>query len=166
MWIKICGNTNLEDARFAADSGANAVGFVFAPSPRQVNAEQVRQITEKLPPEVEKYGVFVDAGFDEIVATAAAAGLTGVQLHRTSNPLLPFHLRRHYEHLPTRFGILSVLPFSEALEQQLSQLDGDGTLDGGPGRLIRPRGWSAAPAPPSTGRRRRTASSGPRRIYA
>jgi phosphoribosylanthranilate isomerase len=130
MWIKICGNTNLEDARFAAESGANAVGFVFAPSPRQVSAEQVRQITEKLPREVEKYGVFVDAGFDEIVATAAAAGLTGVQLHRTSDALLPFHLRRHYEHFPVRFGILSVLPYSDSLEHQLNQLRGDDTLDG------------------------------------
>ena len=56
MWIKICGNTTLEDARYAAESGAHAVGFVFARSPRQVEAKQVRQITEKLPRDVEKFG--------------------------------------------------------------------------------------------------------------
>ncbi len=87
MWIKICGNTSLEDARFAAECGANAVGFVFAPSPRQVEVKLVREITAKLPREVEKYGVFVDAGFDEIVSTVAAGGLTGVQLHRSSDAL-------------------------------------------------------------------------------
>ena len=69
MWIKICGNTTLEDARFAAECGANAVGFVFAPSPRQVEVDVVREITARLPRQVEKYGVFVDAGLDEIVST-------------------------------------------------------------------------------------------------
>ena len=44
----------------------------------------VRKITQKLPPQLEKYGVFVDAGFDEIVSTVAESGLTGVQIHRSS----------------------------------------------------------------------------------
>src|ERR1700728_4120577 len=128
MWIKICGNTNLEDARFAAESGAHAVGFIFAPSPRQVEAKLVRQITEKLPREVEKYGVFVDAGFDEIVSTVAAAGLTGVQLHRSSDPLLPSRLRQHF----ARLGILRVLHYTEQeCEHQLSELGGNDSFDGG-----------------------------------
>ena len=113
MWIKICGNTSLEDARFAAECGANAVGFVFAPSPRRVEAELVRQITEELPREVEKYGVFVDAGFDEIVSTVAACGLTGVQLHRSSDALLPFRLRQHFAQFPARLGILRVLHYKD-----------------------------------------------------
>ncbi len=128
MWIKICGNTSLEDARFAAECGADAVGFVFAPSPRQVEAKLVRQITEKLPPEVQKYGVFVGAGFEEIMSTVAAAGLTGVQLHRSSDALLPFRLR---EHFPARLGILRVLHYKDReFEQQLTELSGDESLDG------------------------------------
>lgn len=82
MWIKICGITSLEDAKVAADSEADAVGFVFAPSPRRVTPEIVREITCALPSNVDKIGVFVDASADEVVATVEAAGLTGVQLHR------------------------------------------------------------------------------------
>src|ERR1700722_6463167 len=99
MWIKICGNTSLKDARFAAECGADAVGFVFAPSPRRVDADVVRQITPGLPPQLEKYGVFVDAGFDEIAAAVSACGLTGVQLHRSSDELLPFRLRQQFPRL-------------------------------------------------------------------
>ena len=65
MWIKICGNTTLEDARFAAEAGADAVGFVFAPSPRQVEVDLVRKIVPKLPSQVEKIGVFVDADLEQ-----------------------------------------------------------------------------------------------------
>ena len=41
MFIKICANTNLEDAALSAELGAQAVGFVFAPSKRRVIARQV-----------------------------------------------------------------------------------------------------------------------------
>jgi phosphoribosylanthranilate isomerase len=120
MWIKICGNTNLEDARFAAECGAQALGFVFAPSPRRVEADLVQRITEHLPPQLEKYGVFADAGFDEIVSTVNASGLTGVQLHRTADPLLPFRLR---EHFAGRIGIMRVLHFiGQDFEQQMKEL--------------------------------------------
>lgn len=131
MWIKICGNTTFEDARFAAECGADAVGFVFAPSPRRVEADLVRKITERLPPQLEKYGVFVDPGFDEIVSTVAASGLTGVQIHRSSDVLLPFRLRQHFAQFPGRVGILSVLPYREAeFEQQLTELGRNDALDG------------------------------------
>jgi phosphoribosylanthranilate isomerase len=127
MWIKICGNTSLEDARFAAESGADALGFVFAPSPRQVEAKLVRQITVQLPREVEKYGVFVDADFDEIASTVAVAGLTGVQIHRSSDPLLSSRLRQHFAGL----GILRVLHYEEQeFEHQLSELGGNASFDG------------------------------------
>jgi phosphoribosylanthranilate isomerase len=81
MWIKICANTNLDDAALAAELGADALGFVFAPSPRRVTPSQVAAITPHLPPEVEKIGVFHILDFGEIAATIRAAGLTGAQLH-------------------------------------------------------------------------------------
>jgi phosphoribosylanthranilate isomerase len=123
MWIKICGNTNLEDARFAAECGADAVGFVFAPSPRRVEAEQVRQITQKLPAEVQKYGVFVNAGFAEIVSAVETCALTGVQLHRSADEQLPLRLRQHYA---GRIRILQVLNFkAPEFEQQLGEVGQD-----------------------------------------
>ncbi len=83
MWIKICANTNLADAQLAADLGADAVGFVFAPSKRQVTAAQVAEITEKLPANVEKVGVFSTTDSAEIGRAVASAGLTAAQLHGT-----------------------------------------------------------------------------------
>jgi phosphoribosylanthranilate isomerase len=127
MWIKICGNTNLEDARFAAESGANAVGFVFAPSPRQVTAAAVQQITPHLPSELETVGVFVDATFDKIASIVTSCGLTGVQLHRSSDPGLPSRLRERLGHL----RILSVVHFrGQEFEQQLLEAGRDAALDG------------------------------------
>src|SRR6202012_4874814 len=105
MWIKICGNTNLEDARYAAECGADAVGFVFSSTPRRVDADQVRQITSRLPSQLETYGVFVDAEFDEIATTISGCGLTGVQLHRSTDELLPVRLRSQFPQL----NILHVL---------------------------------------------------------
>ena len=56
MWIKICGNTSLADAQHAANSGASAVGFVLAPSPRHVTVDQIRAISPHLPRNVERIG--------------------------------------------------------------------------------------------------------------
>jgi phosphoribosylanthranilate isomerase len=81
-WIKICGTTNLEDALIAVDAGADALGFVFyGKSPRRIDLETAREIVEKLPPNIEKVGVFVDEPVERIVDTAAQAGLTAAQLH-------------------------------------------------------------------------------------
>lgn len=81
MWVKICANTCLEDALAAAEFGADALGFVFAPSRRQVDAEQVRAITRQLPASIETVGVFAGSDAAAIAATAIAAGLQTIQLH-------------------------------------------------------------------------------------
>jgi phosphoribosylanthranilate isomerase len=96
IWIKICGNTSLEDAQLAAVAGADAVGFVFAPSPRRVTAAEVAAITPHLPATVEKIGVFVDAALEEIVSTVQACGLTGVQLHFDADLEMPARLRERF----------------------------------------------------------------------
>lgn len=81
MWVKICGNTRLEDCLLAAELGADAVGFVFAPGKRTVTAEQVAAITAHLPPALEKIGVFTTQDARAIATAAEQAGLSGIQLH-------------------------------------------------------------------------------------
>lgn len=92
LWIKICANTCAEDALAAVQLGADAVGFVFAPSKRQVDARQVRAIVAELPPDVERVGVFSDWSAEQIAAAAETAQLTSVQLHGGFNPELSARL--------------------------------------------------------------------------
>jgi phosphoribosylanthranilate isomerase len=86
MWVKICGTTNLADALLAVDAGADAVGFVFGPSPRQVTPEQVAAITRQLPENVDRIGVFVNESPGRIADIVRTAGLTGVQLQGDESP--------------------------------------------------------------------------------
>jgi phosphoribosylanthranilate isomerase len=81
MWIKICANTNLADAQLAAELGADALGFVFALSARQVTVEQVAAIAPHLPTSIETVAVVQTRDAHEIVAIVRSTGLTGVQLH-------------------------------------------------------------------------------------
>lgn len=96
LWIKICANTSLADALLAAEAGADAVGFVFAASPRRVTVEQVAAIVPELPAELEKIGVFVDAALEQIAAAVEACGLTGVQLHFEAGAELAAQLRARF----------------------------------------------------------------------
>ncbi|MEJ2232779.1 MAG: phosphoribosylanthranilate isomerase [Syntrophobacterales bacterium] len=79
--IKICGITNKEDALAAAHLGADALGFVFAPSPRKISAESAREIIKVLPPFVKTVGVFVDEDPERVSSVAARCGLDILQLH-------------------------------------------------------------------------------------
>jgi phosphoribosylanthranilate isomerase len=84
-WIKFCGTTSLADATASIAAGADALGFIFAPSKRQVNASQAADIIRKLPAEIEKIGVFMSEPLENILAIVNATGLTGVQLHGTQS---------------------------------------------------------------------------------
>lgn len=131
MWIKICANTSLEDAQLAVNAGANAVGFVFAESPRRVTREQVRAIVRLLPKTIEKYGVFVDPSFDEVVETVVECGLTGVQLHTSLDPALALRLRKYFAEISGRgrLGILRVIHYDVELELQIAELQRNHAVD-------------------------------------
>lgn len=81
MFVKICGITNEDDALLAVAMGADAVGFIFAPSPRQVAPQVVFDITRRLPPEVLTVGVFRDEHPTRVVEIVERAGLKAAQLH-------------------------------------------------------------------------------------
>lgn len=127
LWVKICANTSLPDALYAASAGADAVGFVFAPSPRQVTVQQVAAITSSLPSSIEKIGLFVDSTFAEIEAAIESCGLTGVQLHFEGGEDLPVKLR-------TRFGqrlrILHVVHYTPGASKKAAALAGNKAIDG------------------------------------
>lgn len=81
MWVKICANTCVDDALKAAELGADAVGFVFAPSKRRVTVAQVAAITRELPIDLERVGVFGAGSVEEIALAVEEAGLDTVQMH-------------------------------------------------------------------------------------
>ena len=80
-WIKICGTTSLEDALSSIEAGADALGFIFAPSKRRILPENAQKIIRELPPNIEKIGVFMDAGAMGIRQVVREVELTGIQMH-------------------------------------------------------------------------------------
>jgi phosphoribosylanthranilate isomerase len=94
-WVKVCGTTNLEDARAAVAAGADALGFVFADSPRRITPEAAAKIVAEMPSQVEKVGVFVEHSPAAIREIVQQVGLTAVQLHIDEE-----HLAQDRELLP------------------------------------------------------------------
>ena len=84
--IKVCGITNPEDAIMAVASGADALGFIFAKSPRQVAPENVREIINRLPSFIKTVGVFVDEDLSAIKGIIDFCGLDLIQLHGNESP--------------------------------------------------------------------------------
>jgi phosphoribosylanthranilate isomerase len=86
VFVKICGITREDDALLAVAMGADAVGFIFAPSKRQIAPAVARDIVRRLPSEVVTVGVFRDEAPERVVEIANGAGLRAVQLsgHETA----------------------------------------------------------------------------------
>lgn len=81
MRVKICGTTTRETAQEAAETGADFIGFVFAPSKRQITPQKAAEISAGLPSSVKKVGVFVNETKETIIQTAETAELDVIQLH-------------------------------------------------------------------------------------
>ncbi|MHB8681909.1 MAG: phosphoribosylanthranilate isomerase [Acidimicrobiales bacterium] len=81
MLVKICGITNEADALLAVGFGADAVGFIFAPSSRQVTTRVVQQIVDRLPREIRTVGVFRNEAPERVVEIVNTIGLNAAQLH-------------------------------------------------------------------------------------
>ena len=82
MQIKICGITNIVDARGAIEHGADLIGFVFyRDSPRYVPPETAKNIIEQLPVGTATVGVFVNETNETMLAISRLCGLHTLQLH-------------------------------------------------------------------------------------
>ncbi len=86
MFVKICATTNAADAAVAVDAGADAIGVIFAPSRRQVDVEEAREILADVPDHVLTVGVFRDHLAREVLEIVEAVGLRAVQLHGSETP--------------------------------------------------------------------------------
>jgi phosphoribosylanthranilate isomerase len=110
--VKICGITNLDDALAAVEYGADALGFVFAPSPRQVTPDVVRKIVAKLPPFICKVGIFVNSDLALVKETMSLCNLDMAQLHSDEGPdycaaLFPKVVKVfHYNSMPPRTELI------------------------------------------------------------
>jgi len=84
--VKICGITTAQDAALAVRAGADAVGVVLAPSPRQVGISEAEEILAHVPPVVARIGVFVDAPADYVERAVGRLRLSAVQFHGSETP--------------------------------------------------------------------------------
>lgn len=138
VWVKICGTTNLEDAQAAVDAGADALGFVFAESPRRVEPSVAGEIVRSVAGRIEKVGVFVDETAERISEIVREAGLTAVQLHGDEIPEFAAELTgrglRVFKAIPVRNGFVArMVAFAGEGSVDALLLDTAAALRGGTG---------------------------------
>lgn len=95
--VKVCGITNLKDAEAACRLGADALGFVFAKSPRRIYASKARAISLKMPPYVSLVGVFVDENIKKLLEIAEKCRLDYIQLHGNESINYCKQLKKYYK---------------------------------------------------------------------
>jgi phosphoribosylanthranilate isomerase len=143
-FIKICGITNLEDARAAVAAGADALGFNFyKPSPRYITPQAAREIIEQLPDPVLMVGVFVSEPMKSVRNVANESGITALQLHGDEPADYCRELARDYCVIKT-LAVSEEFKVHRAQEYQVDAImldTRDNRLRGGTGRRF---DWSIA----------------------
>jgi phosphoribosylanthranilate isomerase len=116
-WIKFCGTTSIDDALASAEAGADALGFIFAPSKRRITLEQAEEIIRELPANIERIGVFLSSTLEEIKDVVTTVDLTGIQLH--GNEFAP----EVYDYLPRdrrdALRIIKTIIVQDGFEQRI-----------------------------------------------
>ncbi|MFA5164415.1 MAG: phosphoribosylanthranilate isomerase [Candidatus Omnitrophota bacterium] len=95
--VKVCGITNLKDAEAACRFGADAIGFVFAKSPRRIDASKARAISLRMPPYVSLVGIFVDEDIKKLLQIAEKCRLDIIQLHGNESINYCKQLKKYYK---------------------------------------------------------------------
>ncbi len=117
--IKVCGLTDPLEAKAVAEAGADAIGLVFAKSPRKIDPNMAREIIQNLPPMVQTVGVFVDESSEKIRQIVDYCGLDLVQLHGEETPeackdLAPRAIKAWQ--IRTMADIQALLPYQEVVK--------------------------------------------------
>lgn len=84
--VKICGLTEEQHVKAAVDAGVDAIGFVFAPSSREISITDARKLAKFIPNSILKIGVFVNATKEQLIETYETVGLDFIQLHGDESP--------------------------------------------------------------------------------
>jgi len=129
-WVKICGTTNLADANAAVDAGADALGFIFAESPRRITPAEARKIIERLPDSVEKVGVFVDEMPERMHEIIRETGLTAVQLQGDETTETADKLKRLNTQRRGPLHIFKALAVGEGIEGAIREFTSSAAIDG------------------------------------
>ena len=153
FFVKICGITSEADALLAVSLGASAIGFIFAPSPRQVSAQLAGDIAKRLPEHVLTVGVFRDEAPQRVAEAIHVAGLGAAQLHGHETAEETTWVRKR---VPTvikafRAGERAIARFDEFGADYLL-VDGDNPGSGAGVRLAAGRGRGRPPPPDRLGR--------------
>lgn len=115
--VKVCGTTSVTDAVQAAEAGADALGFIFAPiSKRLISVEVARAASLSVGPVVARVGVFLNQGLDEVLRTAERARMSTVQLHGDLSSLYVTEVARYHPVLRV-LRPADLLAGADALEQ-------------------------------------------------
>lgn len=122
MFVKICGITNEEDALLSVALGADAVGFIFAPSTRQVAPGAVTKITSRIPGEILTIGVFRDSLPERVIEVATIAGVKGVQLHGSETPEQVARIRPYVHFL------IKAFPAGSPMLDRIGEYEADALL--------------------------------------
>jgi len=134
--VKICGITNLTDAKAAVDLGAAALGFNFyEKSVRNISPANAYKIIRALPKKIEAVGVFVNWSPEAIVALARAVDLDTVQLHGEEPAATAQVLANYFQvtkamRVGKGFGLSQLKPFQSAVRAFLFDADKPGAYGG------------------------------------
>ena len=126
VFVKICGVTNESDALLAVALGADALGFVLAPSSRRVAPDRARDIARRVPGDVLTVGVFRDELPERVVELTQRAGLKAVQLHGAESAAVT---RRVAEQVPT---VIKAFPAGHPGLDRIDEYGVDTVLVDGP----------------------------------
>lgn len=94
MKVKICGLKKTADVQTVIENGGDMIGFVFAPSKRQVSIKQAQELTKQIPASIKKVGVFVNPTLEEVKTAIAQVPLDLVQLHGEESESLIAQIER------------------------------------------------------------------------
>jgi phosphoribosylanthranilate isomerase len=84
--IKFCGCTDVREVMMAVETGADAIGMIFALSPRRITQSSAKEIAAQMPPFITPVGVFVDPTRDDIARAREIFPDLVVQLHGAETP--------------------------------------------------------------------------------